>query len=170
MAKYSYGISSFKYGDINQTTGEIENPVELIEELYRDSLNVAEEEGTSTAHYSEMNSTPKVEFTEIGKETITIQVMDTSAAMLERFLGGTVATLDGSSAWSKPTVATNIEKFLDITTVDGKRIRYPRAKVTGRKNFQLSRNQIWVIDVTIVPLTPLLGSLAPVVINDAVTS
>ena len=168
MAKYSYGISSFKYADINQTTGLAENPVEIFDELYRDSLSVTEEEGTSTPHYSEMNSTPKVEFQEVGKETITIQVMDTSAAMLERFLGGTVSTLDGSDAWSKPVGATNIEKFIDITTVDGKRIRYPRAKVTGRKNFQLSRNKIWVIDVTIVPLTPLLGSLAAVVINDAV--
>jgi hypothetical protein len=167
-AKYAYALSSFKYADINQTTGLAENPVELIEAVYRDSLNITEEEGTSTPHYSEMDSTPKIEFTEIGSEKIVVQIMETQATMLQRFLGGTVATLDGSSAWSKPTVATNIEKFLDFTTLDGSRIRYPRAKVTGRRNFQLSRNKIWVIDVSITPLTPLLGTLAAVVINDPV--
>lgn len=168
MAKYAYALSSFKFGDINQTTGAMENEVELIEAVYRDSLNTTEEEGTATEHYSEMDSTPKVSFQEVGKETITVQIMETQAAMLQRFLGGTVTTLDGSDAWSKPSVSTDIEKFIDITTLDGTRIRYPRAKVTGRKNFQMARNKIWLIDVTIVPLTPLLGSLASVVINDPV--
>ncbi len=168
MAKYSYGIATFLFGDIDQTTGLQINPVELKEAIYRDSFNMTEEEGTTTDHYSEMDTTPKVSFTEVGKETLTLQIMESQATMLERFLGGTVATLDGSSAWSKPSGASNIEKFLDITTVDGTRIRIPRAKVTGRKNMQFRRNGIWLIDVTITPLTPILGTLAAMVINDPV--
>ncbi len=168
MAKYSYGIATFLFGDINPTTGLQLNPVELKEAIYRDSFNMTEEEGTTTDHYSEMDTTPKVSFTEVGKETLTLQIMESQAVMLQRFLGGTVATLDGSSAWSKPSGASNIEKFLDITTVDGTRIRIPRAKVTGRKNMQFRRNGIWLIDVTITPLTPLLGTLAAMVINDPV--
>ena len=168
MAKYSYGILNFLFGDINAITGLQENAVELKEAVYRDSFNMTEEEGSSTDHYSEMDTTPKVSFTEVGKETITLQIMESQADMLQRFLGGTVAVLDGSSAWSKPSGATNIEKFLDIVTVDGTRIRIPRAKITGRKNLQFRRNGIWLIDVTITPLSPLLGTLAAVVINDPI--
>lgn len=168
MAKYSYGIASFTIGDIDPITGLQINPLDVKEMVYRDSFNMTEEEGTTTDHYSEMDTTPKVSFTEVGKETLTLQLMETQAAVLVKFLGGTVATLDGSSAWSKPTGAGNIEKFLDITTVDGTRIRIPRAKVTGRKNMQFRRNGIWLIDVTITPLSPLLGTLAAMVINDPV--
>lgn len=166
MAKYSYGIASFEVGDINATTGAMENAIDIKEAVYRDSFNMTEEEGTTTDHYSEMDTTPKISFTEVGKETLTLQIMETQATMLQRFLGGTVTTLDGSSAWSKPTGAPSIEKFLDITTSDGTRIRIPRAKVTGRKNMQFRRNGIWLIDVTITPLSPLLGTLAAMVIND----
>lgn len=166
MAKYSYGIASFTIGDISPTTGLQINPLNIKEAVYRDSFNMTEEEGTTTDHYSEMDTTPKVSFTEVGKETLTLQLMETQAAMLLAFLGGTVAVLDGTSAWTKPAGATNIEKFLDITTVDGTRIRIPRAKVTGRKNMQFRRNGIWLIDVTITPLSPLLGTLGAMVIND----
>ena len=166
MAKYSYGIASFTIGDIDPVTGLQINPLDIKEAVYRDSFNMTEEEGTTTDHYSEMDTTPKVSFTEVGKETLTLQLMETQATMLLAFLGGTVATLDGSSAWTKPSGATNIEKFLDITTVDGTRIRIPRAKVTGRKNMQFRRNGIWLIDVTITPLSPLLGTLGAMVIND----
>jgi hypothetical protein len=168
MAKYSYGIASLKVGDIDPVTGLMVSPLEIKEMVYRDTFNMTEEEGTTTDHYSEMDTTPKVSFTEVGKETLTLQLMETQAEVLQKFLGGTVTTLDGSSAWSKPSGATSIEKFIDIETEDGTRVRIPRAKVTGRKNMQFRRNGIWLIDVTITPLSPLLGTLAAIVINDPV--
>lgn len=168
MAKYSYGVASFLVGDITPVTGAILNPVEIKEAVYRDTFNMTEEEGTTTDHYSEMDTTPKVSFTEVGKETITLQLMETQAAMLERFLGGTVTTLEGQSTWHKPQGAPSIEKFIKITTVDGTLIQIPRAKVTGRKNLQFRRNGIWLIDVTITPLSPLLGAISAMEITDPV--
>lgn len=164
--KYSFGISAFTIADIDPGTFLGINPVNVKEAVYRDSFNMTEEEGTTTDHYSEMDTTPKVSFTEVGKETLTFQVMETQVDMLVLFLGGTKTTVSGRDRWSKPTTATNIEKFVTITTNDGTTIQIPRAKITGRKNLQFRRNGIWLIDVTLTPLTPKGGSLASIVIDD----
>lgn len=164
--KYSYGISAFTIADIDPGTFLGINPVDVKELVYRDSFNMTEEEGTTTDHYSEMDTTPKVSFTEVGKETITFQAMETQVDMLVLFLGGTKTTVASRDRWSKPTTATDIEKFVTITTNDGTTIQIPRCKITGRKNLQLRRNGIWLIDVTMTPLTPKGGTLAAIVIDD----
>lgn len=166
MTKYSYGIQSFTIADIDGATFLGINPVEVKEAVYRDSFNMTEEEGTTTDHYSEMDTTPKVSFTEVGKETLTFQVMETQVDYLVMFLGGAKTTVGGRDRWSKPTVATDNEKFVTITTLDGTTIQIPRCKITGRKNLQFRRNGIWLIDITMTPLTPKGGTLAAVVIDD----
>jgi hypothetical protein len=166
MTKYAYGISSFLIGDIDPATGLQINPTEIKESVYRDTFNWVEQEGATTDHYSEMDSTPKISFTEAGKETITLQIMETQADLLVKFLGGTVTVVDLKNVWHKPTSAPAIEMFIDITTEDGTNIKIPRARVSGRKNFQFRRNNIWLVDVTITPMTPLLGTLDAIEITD----
>jgi len=134
--------------------------------VYRDSFNMTEEEGATIDHYSEMDNTPKVSFTEVGKEIITLQLMETQVDNLVLFLGGTKTVVATRDRWSKPTTATDIEKFISITTNDGTTIQIPRAKLTARKNLQFRRNGIWLIDVTLTPLTPKGGTLAAMVIDD----
>ena len=90
MPKYSFGIAAFSMGDIDGTTGLQTSPIDLKETVYKDTFNVTEEEGTSVEHYSEMDSTPKVSFQDIGKETLTFQMMDTGTDKLVQFLGGSV--------------------------------------------------------------------------------
>ncbi len=166
MAKYSFGISAFTLSDIDPGTFLGINAIDVKEAVYRDTFNSTEEEGTTTDHYSEMDTTPKVSFTEVGKETYTFQIMETQVDMLVLFLGGAKTVVATRDRWSKPNTATNIEKFVNITTNDGVDIIIPRAKITGRKNLQFRRNGIWLIDVTLTPLTPKGGTLAAVVIDD----
>lgn len=166
MAKYSYGISAFTVANIDPGTFLGVDPVDVKEMVYRDSFNMTEEEGTTIDHYSEMDSTPKVSFTEVGKEIITLQLMETQVDNLVLFLGGTKTVVATRDRWSKPTTATDIEKFISITTNDGTTIQIPRAKLTARKNLQFRRNGIWLIDVTLTPLTPKGGTLAAMVIDD----
>jgi len=166
MAKYSYGISAFTVANIDPGTFLGVNPVDVKEMVYRDSFNMTEEEGATIDHYSEMDNTPKVSFTEVGKEIITLQLMETQVDNLVLFLGGTKTVVATRDRWSKPTTATDIEKFISITTNDGTTIQIPRAKVTARKNLQFRRNGIWLIDVTLTPLTPKGGTLAAMVIDD----
>ena len=166
MAKYSYGISAFTVANIDPGTFLGVDPVDVKEMVYRDSFNMTEEEGTTIDHYSEMDNTPKVSFTEVGKEIITLQLMETQVDNLVLFLGGTKTVVATRDRWSKPTTATDIEKFISITTNDGTTIQIPRAKLTARKNLQFRRNGIWLIDVTLTPLTPKGGTLAAMVIDD----
>ena len=166
MAKYSYGISAFTVANIDPGTFLGVNPVDVKEMVYRDSFNMTEEEGATIDHYSEMDNTPKVSFTEVGKEIITLQLMETQVDNLVLFLGGTKTVVATRDRWSKPTTATDIEKFISITTNDGTTIQIPRAKLTARKNLQFRRNGIWLIDVTLTPLTPKGGTLAAMVIDD----
>jgi len=166
MAKYSYGISAFTVANIDPGTFLGVDPVDVKEMVYRDSFNMTEEEGATIDHYSEMDNTPKVSFTEVGKEIITLQLMETQVDNLVLFLGGTKTVVATRDRWSKPTTATDIEKFISITTNDGTTIQIPRAKVTARKNLQFRRNGIWLIDVTLTPLTPKGGTLAAMVIDD----
>jgi len=169
MAKYSYGISAFTMGDIDGTTGLQTSPVDLKETVYKDTFNVTEEEGSSVDHYSEMDSTPKISFQDIGKETITFQMMDTDVDKLVLFLGGTKTVVGGRDTWNKPSGAVSIEKYIKVTTLDGTDLEYPRVQVSARKNFQLRKQGIWLLDVTMTVLTPLLPSgtpLSPVIVTD----
>lgn len=171
MSKYSYGISSFLVADIDPVTGMGINPIETKEAVYRDTFNVAEEEGTTTDHYSEMDSTPKVSFTEVGKETITLQLMETDTATLANYLGGNVVVEGGRNVWRKPSGQATVEKHITVETEDGVTLVYPRVKVTARKNFQLRRNGLWLLDVTMTVLAPLLpvsSPLAAVIVSDPV--
>lgn len=165
MSKYRYGLTSFVVDDINPADGTAAgtSPKELKEDVYRDTFDLIEEEGAETEHYNEMDSTPLVTFNEPGSETITLQVMDTRVDTLALLLGGTVVTgAGGEKTWSKPDVVSVIEKHVTIETQDGYKVVIPRAKFTARKNFQIRRNNIWLIDVTIKPLKPQFAGLAAI--------
>ena len=166
MPKYSYGISSFLIGDINPVDGTMLNPVEFVEHVYKDTFNVTEEEGQTVDHYSEMDTTPKVSFTDVGKENIVFQCMDTAVAQLARFFGGSVVDVGGRDQWDKPATLVSVEKSVKAVTSDGTDLEYFRVKVTPRKNFQLRRNGIWLLDITMTPLVPILGGLPTVRVTD----
>lgn len=169
MSKYAYGIKSFKISDIDPATG-LAVPAttkEVKEDIFRETFSLVEEQGTTTDLYSEMDPTPKISFTEQGKETITFSIMETRPATLQLFLGGEVVTADGRDTWSKPDTFTDIYKHFEIETLDGTIVTSYRTKVMGRKNFQLRRNNIWLIEVTATPLTPEVDGLAPLDISRA---
>ena len=159
--KYSYGIQSFLFGEITPGTGALGAATEMKEAVYRDTFNSTEAEGTTTDHYSEMDSTPKVSFTEVGKETITWQCMETDIDQLVRLLGGVKTTVDLVDSWSKPSGAVDLEKYIKVITMDGTILEYPRVKITSRRNFQLRRNGLWLLDVTMTVLSPMLPVATP---------
>lgn len=163
--KFSYGIKSLIVADIDPATGLAlaGTEVELEPNIYRDTFDITEEEGTTTDHYAEMIPDPKISFKEPGKDVGTFQIMDTQADMLVLFLGGTVTEDAGPPArktWSKSKTAVNIEKFMKLTTPDNTEIIMPRCQMSGRKVFQIRRNQIWVIEVTVTPLAPKFEDLS----------
>jgi hypothetical protein len=165
--KLIYGISSFKVGDIDPTTGGILNPVEFKDIIYRDTVSLIQNDGTTEKHYNEMDNVPQAAITEPGEDVFKLSVMEAIANNLEIFLGGTVTTLTGVNTWHKPAGVTSVEKYIEFITVDGTKITIPRAHVVGKKNFDVKRNKLWLIDVTLTPLKPTLGTLDAVEIEDA---
>lgn len=162
MTKYRYGITAFEVSDINPTTGlATGTPKDLKEDIFRDSFDLIEEDGVTTDIFSEMDDNPKISFNEKGVTNLTVQIMDTSVDTLALLLGGTVVS-SGTPVvrtWNEPAAAQNIEKNIKITTVDGYIVTVYRGKISAKKNFQLRRNNIWLIDVSIKPLTPLVPGL-----------
>lgn len=163
MSKYRFGYKSLKISDIDEVTGlaKAGTSKELKEDVYRDSFDILEEEGTTTDHFSEMDPDPKVSFTETGKTNITLQLMDTSVDTLALLKGGeVVADPEGNRTWSKPKISVQKEKFIELETQDGYKIVVPRGKVVARYNNQVRRNGIALLDLSITPLTPMVEELA----------
>ena len=163
MSKYRYGLASFKIDDINPADGTAAGtPVELKDDVYRDTFDIVEAEGTTTDHFAEMAVVPNISFTEKGTTSITLQIMNTAVDSLALLAGGEVVTdgTSGDKTWSEPDVYQAIEKYLELETQDGYKVIVPRAKISARKNFQIRRNNIWLLDVTITPLKPEFEGLA----------
>lgn len=164
MGKFRYGLSSLKVDDINAADGlGAGAAVELKDDVYRDTFNIVEEDATSTPIYNEMDVDPVMEFTEKGRISATLQIMDTSVETLALLCGGEVVTVAGTSkTWSRPTENQNLEKRVEFETQDGYKIIIPRGRVNARINHQVRRNGIALVDVTIMALKPLVDGLATI--------
>lgn len=170
MGKYKYGIQTCIIGNIDPATGGVValSAVDILEDIYRDTFNLAQTTGTETEHFSEMNDTPKLKFSELGSRTITFQLLDTRPESLARFLGGTVVTANGKNTWSAPTVTSLNEKHMVLTLLDGTEITMPRASVQAATNFQIRRNAPALLDVTITPLSPEFSGLSAFSVSEPV--
>lgn len=133
---------------------------ELKEDVYRDSFDFTEEEGTTTDHFAEMDVDPKISFTERGKLNMALQIMDTSVDNAALLMGGEVVDVAGEKTWSRPSANVEINKYIEVETEDGYKFIVPKAKVMGRINNQVRRNGIALIDVTITPQKPNMEGLA----------
>lgn len=164
MGKYKFGYKSLKISDIDPATGLAADGTayELKEDVYRDSFNIVEEEGTVTDEYSEMDPDPKISFTEQGKTNLTLSIMDTTVETLKLLKGGEVVIADGKKTWSKPRTNVQIEKYIEMETADGQTIIVPRGKLMARYNNEVRRNGIALLDVTITVLVPEVEDLAPI--------
>ena len=163
MSKYRYGVKALKVSDIDPETGLplAGTTKEIQEDIYRDSFDLVEEEGTTTDHYSEMNPDPEITFEETGKTMANLQLMDTSVETVALFKGGEVVTDAGSGTktWSKPASQVNIEKYIELEHQDGYKTIIPRAKVTGVLNMQIRRNGIGLLNLKFTAQRPKVAGL-----------
>lgn len=163
MGKYRYGLTSLKISDIDSATGLAlaGTEKELMDDVYRDTFDIVEEEGTTTDHFSEMNVDPEISFSEAGVMNLMLDIMDTSVETTAILKGGTVVIdPDGNKIWSKPKANIQIEKYVEIITQDGNKIIIPRGKVMATINNQVRRNGIGLLKVKIRPQNPKVEGLA----------
>ena len=161
MATRKYGLKSMLISDIDPADGSavVAGQVEVLSEIYRDTFNIAETDGTTTEHFAEMATTADLSIKEVGSRSITFQCLNTSPARLALFLGGEVVSANSKDTWSAPETSVINEKHVKITMLDDTEIIMPRASVTGKTDFQIRRNAPILIGVTIAPLTPSFAGL-----------
>jgi len=164
MSKYRFGYDTVKFHKIDPANGLAlaGSEVDITDDILRDTFDFAEEDGTTTDIYSEMNNTPVISFSEPGKETISLGVMEVTVDTLKEFIGGDIVVGGGGErTWSKPANVANIERRLEIVTADGYQMIFPRVKVICKKNFQVRRNNIFVLDIECSVLLPEHAGLSP---------
>lgn len=159
MSKYKYGIKNFWIRDIDPANGSgvAAGELDITAEIFRDTFDMTEEDGTEQDYFSEMDNTPFLSFQEPGKETLSFEVIDTRPERLALFLGGEIVEAGGKKTWSKPANAGIIEKHVTIVLLDDTEVVIPRAKMVGKKNLTFRRNQPWTLPVTLTPLAPGFG-------------
>ena len=166
MARIAFGITSMKVGGIDPTTGL---PTDLTDvgRIYRDTGTWTEEDGDETNHYAEREQDPVITIKEQGLETLNFSLMDTPADTLVLWAGGTVTeVVDEPDVWNKPRGPVNIEKSIEIVTADGTKFTIHRGKVTAKRNLTPTRNGIFLLEIQVRPMTPLVAGVPPVTIAD----
>lgn len=145
----SYGIVKAEFGVFNTATGAITSPVEI--PVYKDSVDNQEEDAPENKHYQEGKSSPRlVVYGEAG-ETFKFSVMDSSAASLERWIGGTATTVDDTVTWHKGIAKAGSKGGFRFTTADGC-ICTMYAAFIAKRNNKLSSSTIRLIEVTATPI------------------
>lgn len=168
MEILSFGIKTFKIGDIDPDTGLGTGLTEI--SVFKDSAELSEGDPQQNPIYSEQSPfIPKKIFLSPSGDTLKFSVMSTDADTLALLLGGVVTTVAGPpivKTWNKADGVVDIEKYFEIETVDGAIIKIYRGKTLGKKNFKFSAAGILLIDVTVVPMVPLVADLSSMTIDE----
>jgi len=166
--KFAFGIKSMKSGGIDPVTG-LPTALEDVGDIYKDTGEWIENDGTTTPHRSEFKNTPVVTVVEPGDEEFRFTLMDTSAKNLAKLCGGTVTeVIDQPDVWNKPKGVPNIEMSFVLQTEDGTEVTIHRGKVVGKRRLTPTRTGMFLIDVAVTPQEPLIADLPAVTSKDPV--
>lgn len=167
MAKFSYGVKSIKSGGIDDATGM---PTDLTDvgDVLADTATLEQADSETVDHYSEFKNDPiETVETRTGKRTFIFSLMDTAAATLVDWCGGTVTEVDGEpDVWNAPEEAPEIYKSIQIETKDGTVITIYRAKIMGTFTATTQRSGRAVIEVTALVLSPKIEGVPPLTAKD----
>lgn len=155
-----------KVGGIDAVTG-LPTSLEDVGRIYRDTGTWTVADGEETNHYAERELDPVITIQNPGVETLNFSLMDTPADTLALWAGGTVTeVVDEPDVWNKPRGPVNIEKSIEIVTADGTKFTINRGKVTAKRNLTPTRNGIFLLEISIKVMTPLVDGVPPVTIAD----
>ena len=141
----TYGATKIEMGDFNPATGETSNYVEV--PVYRDTFSMTEPDPAITEHFQQGRSSPRVRTVSPAAIEIVFQLMDTDPTNLLAALGGTITTVTDVDTWNAPKSRSDRTKALKITVEDGSIIEVPAFLHYVKPNFQITEENINLIDV-----------------------
>lgn len=158
------GVSSIEMGDIG-VDGSMSTQLATVGKTYRDTAEITQADPEIIEHFSEESDEPE-EIDEIkGATTIKWSVMDCDPDTLVKVLGGTVTGVGDAKKWEAPDSSQLIEKSVKVTPRKGLAISFPRVKISSKINYRLSRNGIFLVEITGRVLKPRLSSLASMIVG-----
>lgn len=120
-------------------------------ETYRDSVELIDEDPEEAEEYSDQEDDPIASFVEQGKTRGSFDTFDFSAATLKKlFPGGTVSGED----FIFPKSNTGFETALRFPTDSGHMIAFPKVKLFAKRNMQLVKKGVSLINVSFTALSP----------------
>ncbi|SEV88928.1 hypothetical protein SAMN05428988_0158 [Chitinophaga sp. YR573] len=152
--KARIGLKKIEFGDVAGDGGmgtaltEFGATVSDTAVLSNDSPNV-------TDFNIEEQTAPFFTATVDGKLSIKWSSYNVEPAALVRVKGGTV-TVDasGNNTWNKPADTPNIEVSCKVTMKDGTIIQIPRGNITAVFQWNLQKNKLAQVDLTLYALLP----------------
>lgn len=160
----AFGLKSIKIGAIEQFA-----TLEALGVTYKDTADLIQDDDSTTEIFSEENDNPELVLSTKGRTTLKWTIMDVAPKTLVKVLGGTVTTVTLKDTWNEPAATVNIEKSIEIVTVDGTVIRIARAKIVAKKNFAFRKQGVLLIEITAQVLKPsTVSALPPVSVAEPV--
>lgn len=147
---YTYGLSKIEVGDI-AADGGMGTTLEQLGYTNEDSCTMTTEDPSDTEFNAEELDDPVLVVTKAGKTTFAFSLMNPSAEVMVKLMGGTAET-DGS--WKAPAKMPVIEKSVRITPTQGFTIEVPRMKLVAKINGTFSKTGMFLIDVSGTVMTP----------------
>lgn len=115
---------------------------------YKNSVEIVDQDPTTTEEYSDQSTEPIAAFVEAGKTEGKFSGYEYAPETLTKLLGGTVV----DNEWMEGDNMGQ-EVALRFKTDSGHQISYPKVKLFGKKNLKLQKNAIALIDCTFTPLS-----------------
>jgi hypothetical protein len=169
MELYSVGLKSLKKGGIDPATGLPTNLLS-VGNVFKDSVGYTGGDVTKTEIFAEQFSAPVKVFNKKGAAAFVFQVMSTEGDTLKNFLGGTVVEVGGRKEWSEPDNNEVIEASYEMETWDGTILTIHRGDTVGKPNWKVAENGIWLTEITVTPLQPLIAGVAKVKVKNPATT
>lgn len=161
------GLLKIEISDI-AVDGGLGTVFAAIGKTYKDTADMQGADPEVFEHYSEESDDPEEVVITKGKITVKWSNFDSSADTLVKALGGEATGIAPADVWSAPDTAANIERSIKITPKAGKVINIVRAKLVGKINYKLSKNGIFMVDITATILTPTKAATPSLSIGEAI--
>ena len=140
---YGIGIKDIKAGPVG-AGGIMGTVLTSIGKIYKDTVSLQEADGTITRHFSENSKQPFLAVFEADESPIKFTVVDVSATNLAKWLGGTAAT----SNWSSALESFSQELSVEIISLMGVTLQIARCFLYGKITWNMTRTEIAKIEIT----------------------
>ncbi|MDR1456379.1 MAG: hypothetical protein LBJ01_12060 [Tannerella sp.] len=154
------GLAKIEVGEL-ESDGGMGTSLAPLGYTYKETAQMAQEDGTTTDHEVEELDTPLESSTQPGKLSFNFSIADPDLDTLAKIFGGTVT----GTKWNMPDASPELELSVRITPRKGLMFEIPRAKVVAKFNGSFSKTTLFLVEVSCTVLQPLKSGTSRVTVT-----